>query len=459
MKGLRVFLRRDAPVFVTFGDLAGRAFGIVGVLLSARIAATSRDFAALVLLSSALILLVPILRLGTPLILVRAAGGALARGERDAAAMHCRAALNLSALAAGTLLLLCLTPLAAPVLDAALPVEVGGVTPALIGLWVGAELIRSTIADCLRGLNRFRMQAVAGEGGRALGVTLVLGVLWLGDERVSVETLISLNLAANVVAVALGLVGLTPVGFFGKRVRVRWLSYAGLVGPGLALLASIGGTWVVNQGDIWVVNSLENPSAVATYGIAVRLAGLLALPLAFAANVGGPIVAGILQDRDATARFLSGLAAGTAIGALFLYTGVALIIPQFLAGFTGSGYEDATPLLLILGIGQVVNSVTGACGLALVMHGRERAVAKAGAAWAVATLLLEIALGSAFGVTGVAGASAAGTAGLNLTYLGLCRRLLLLNLLPRMSHLGFAARAVTSGLSGPRSPGAPVEEG
>jgi O-antigen/teichoic acid export membrane protein len=100
---------------------------------------------------------------------------------------------------------------------------------------------------------------------------------------------------------------------------------------------------------------------------------------------------------------------------------LAFLAPQQLLGLFGAEFRGGVEVLQILSIGQCVNAVTGTTGIALMMIGRETAVAASIGVALVVSVMLQIWTWPVFGIAGVAVVSAGCVAALNLLHWFLVR--------------------------------------
>jgi O-antigen/teichoic acid export membrane protein len=204
---------------------------------------------------------------------------------------------------------------------------------------------------------------------------------------------------------------------------------------------------VMTQSDVLVVAAILGAAASGPYSVAARTATLLSFFLLAANAVIGPKSArlfhqGRLAEIEAelqrTVLVVSALSVAAWIAVL---VGGRLVLGLFGADIAADAYGP----LVILGVGQVVNSCTGPVVLLLNMTGLEGVAVRAITVAAVVGLALEVALGLAFGVTGVAVGSAVVICALN-SYLVLeVRRRLHLHVLPGWSTVADLARRAPVG--------------
>jgi len=88
----------------------------------------------------------------------------------------------------------------------------------------------------------------------------------------------------------------------------------------------------------------------------------------------------------------------------------------------GAKYVDGYAVLLILSAGQILQTVAGSCGFALMMTGHQRAYAWLLGISTVATAGLDVALYQVWGIEGIALATAIALTVQNFVQAGLLRR-------------------------------------
>jgi O-antigen/teichoic acid export membrane protein len=185
-------------------------------------------------------------------------------------------------------------------------------------------------------------------------------------------------------------------------------------------------TFASSQASIWIAGISCSHDQLALFGAAGRLAMVVTLPLDM---IGLAVISTIselhAQGRLAELQRVLQLTAGAAaIVALLAFTAM-LILPATILDVTfGPFYRNAATVLLILGAGQLVSSMTGSCGYTLTMTGHHN--------WnlsvnLVATVLL-IAIGplaaAHFGIAALALVSATILAFKNVVLLLLVRKLI-----------------------------------
>ena len=92
-----------------------------------------------------------------------------------------------------------------------------------------------------------------------------------------------------------------------------------------------------------------------------------------------------------------------------------VLLSGFLMGLFGSEFRSGADVLVILAVGQFINSATGLVGLMLIMSHNESKLLQAAAIAAVVNAGLNLWLIPRYGLTGAAWASLIAVATLNIT--------------------------------------------
>ncbi|WP_240539792.1 lipopolysaccharide biosynthesis protein [Salinarimonas soli] len=168
----------------------------------------------------------------------------------------------------------------------------------------------------------------------------------------------------------------------------------------------------LNFADVLILGLFAPPEAVAVYFAATRLLqfAVFVQYAASAATAQRFACAGARGEQAA----LRALAISTARLSTLATMGVAgsiLVASPWLLSLFGPGFEASVPVLAILLAGVVVQTAFGPAESLLTMLGHERACAGLVAAALLAAVILNLMLAPAFGMVGVAVASALSMAG------------------------------------------------
>ncbi len=170
------------------------------------------------------------------------------------------------------------------------------------------------------------------------------------------------------------------------------------------------------QVDMVMLGWFRGNTEVGIYRLALRLAGFISFPL-FVANAS--IAPRIVQhhitgEMDRLARWIRHLIRLAFLGALLIYGSLALF-GGWALGLAGEAYRQGYGVLLLLGVGQLVNVGAGSVGWVLQMTHRERDTAIGVGIALITNVLLNALLTPRLGYVGTAIATALSLACWNLT--------------------------------------------
>ncbi len=205
----------------------------------------------------------------------------------------------------------------------------------------------------------------------------------------------------NVTASILAAIALRRlVGRYKQRPRheVRQLLSFSVVSWGSQLTAT-GLLWA----DTILLGIMRTPAAVGLYQVATRLTILMTTVIAPIGLAFAPRVADLYRRGELDALRHAYAVVTSWIFRLALPAAVVLIVfARQLLGLFGPAFESGATVTVVLTIGQLVNAITGPCGLMLVMSGRPGIQMLGNAATLALNLGLNLYLIPRHGVTGAA---------------------------------------------------------
>jgi len=196
------------------------------------------------------------------------------------------------------------------------------------------------------------------------------------------------------------------------------LPFRQLVGEGLPFLGFDLGNFVLARSDIWIAAAvLVTAADRAGYGAASTLASQLVLPMVIPMLVASPIVRSLwVEHRTAElSNLVRGVASLASAVAFVAFGALAVFGAQVLGFIYGDDFSSASGWLAILMVGSFVVVYTGASGHVHVMCVGPRQACVVNLIWAGIGVVLMWTSASLFGATGLAVASTATIAGLNIT--------------------------------------------
>jgi len=177
------------------------------------------------------------------------------------------------------------------------------------------------------------------------------------------------------------------------------------------------------QIDTLVLGAFRSERDVAYYVAGSRLAALLSVPLMIGNSVLAPLITELWTDQRMRAleRLVRGTSTLTGLTSGLGLVGLALLAPWLLGTLFGQGYRQGATVLIVLAIGSFLNSVSGACGLTLMMAGEQVAAMVITIFVTVVTIAGSAVAADTAGALGVAIAMAAGVTLQNVLIIAVVR--------------------------------------
>ena len=382
---------------------------LVSLALLARLLTVS-DMGVYFLVANLVAVVSVVSQLGLTQSLVRFVADALARnlpGRARAAILDVLVMGGISALATGLLLQFGLGQwLARSVFQSEAMVAV----TLWIALWAVVQIVQRFFDEVFRGLHDLRLAAIF--GGIVTGILTVIfyAVLWARGEA-DLQSVLILNVVAFGVSVALsGLV---------LMVKMRPLRGEG----GLAVGEIISSSWplffaavtniIMLRADLWILGMYQPEHEVAVYGAAARIITVMTIPLSMASAILTPMIAELhaqgQKDRlEKVLRIVATLGGLPAILVILLFVFVGGPGLELIYG--DPFYQEGWPVLVLLGLGQLVNIWSGVCAQLLMMTGHQKAVMVIALATSIMAIVGAIMVVEPFGMVGVACVFALGIA-------------------------------------------------
>ena len=159
------------------------------------------------------------------------------------------------------------------------------------------------------------------------------------------------------------------------------------------------------------MGTLLGPLPAADYGIALKIAALVAVPLAVINALAPHRVASRIQSAegvDILQEWLTRKARISSLASAVVLIGLAAVGRPALVLMFGSEYASAYSVMIVLGAGQLVNALVGPSELTLINLGFRRVVALNNILFASALIVLCSLAAVATGNAAIVAASAAG---------------------------------------------------
>ena len=200
---------------------------------------------------------------------------------------------------------------------------------------------------------------------------------------------------------------------------------------------------ITQHSSIVVVSIVLGPSAAGAYFAADRLAKLLSIALMGVNQIAAPMLARSYHAaRIREVRFIATASGMLALTVASLGFAAYLMFGRLALEMFDPSYGDSFTALVILAVGQLVNSACGPNNLLLSLAGRERLLLAIMLIWATIGVILVHAAATRLGITGAALAGSGVLIGWNISSLLACSWMLgsnsyltkLVNLVKRSVH-------------------------
>ena len=299
----------------------------------------------------------------------------------------------------------------------------------LVAVWALLLAFQSTLSDAFRGFRDFALASMAGgliHGPLTLVVAAtVLGGALLADLEMSLRGVVAAFVGA--VCINLSILGVVFLRRFvclpsGAPINLGHLTRA--LHDGAPLAVNSFALYMGTSAALWVLGVFEPESAVAEYGVALRLVLLASLASKLSASVLSPFMAKLQSTGDIAK--LQGVVTGAAStvggGTIVMLVVLAVFGESVLSWIYTSAYSAAWPILLILVLGEIVRAWFGPAMLLLIMSDRARQVARVTGAVTTMVVLMSVVLVHLVGAVGVAAAATAGVVMQSVTFWYIARR-------------------------------------
>jgi O-antigen/teichoic acid export membrane protein len=396
----------------------------VGLLFLSQVLAANlldpSDFGTYSLAISIVTLGALIAQLGIPQSLLRRASAALIGGREAEARHEILSALLIAVVAATVAGLLVGSPIGTEFFSEVFPKTAAASIATLIGIRLALRVLENLVPENFRSFRDYKRATIFDTILTNFLLAGAFTALLLGAIDVDLDQVMLLTVAVSAIALV------PPLNAIASKLRHTHAAGFDLRNPvEPALWAATMGRALIAQLDLLVVGALGTSRDVALYAAPFRLALLVGLPLIAVNQVVTPLIAGWYAQRQIARleRTLQGTAALATIVALVIGLGYLVAGEWILRALFGPTYGEAWPVLMILVVGQVLQTWTGSCGFAMMMTGHHRVYAVVLGVSSVVTFGLDVVLFEAMGVEGVALATAIMLVGQNVVNMLLLRRL------------------------------------
>jgi len=222
-----------------------------------------------------------------------------------------------------------------------------------------------------------------------VGVPLLFltGVLYVVHVRGSLSALVwvyagaaGAGLIAAVIVLARWLAG-------GKGEPKRTVRLRDVLRFSVAMCISAIAGSIITMADVYIVGRFVSPDQLGTYVAATRTAFFVSFPLVAIGALFAPVVSDLFARRDMEGlRHTYATTTRWSTGAAFALLGPMVIAPSLVMGIFGREFRGGGTILILLGLGQLVNCATGGVAWMLAMTGDQAILASTN--WACAGVLV-----------------------------------------------------------------------
>jgi O-antigen/teichoic acid export membrane protein len=390
--------------------LAGHTVAVLAALLVNALLArllTPAHVGAYFLVLSLVSVAATVAQLGLNRTIVRLVAESLGLHQASRAARAVRLVFRLGTLGAllvaGALALGVTEWLAEYVFDSALIAAMAGFT----AVWVIVLTFQGLLAESFRGLHDVRLATLVGGVVTSLLSALLLAVLWITQGYGNLQQVVALCIVAGIINILIA----WPL------LRSRLLPMGDGNEPSSKHVLSITWPmWITNltlialaQADLWVIGMFRTQEEVAIYGASIRLVAMVGVPLTIMNAVVPSFIADMYvkhAKRDLE-HALRTAATGAGVVALLLFFIFFFFGAFILETVYGDYYRQGATILIILGLGQLVNVWSGSCGFVLMMTGHQLLMMGITIFSGALTITGAVLLVEPYGITGVASVTAA----------------------------------------------------
>ncbi len=197
----------------------------------------------------------------------------------------------------------------------------------------------------------------------------------------------------------------TPIREYGKIINIAYT----MIFTGFTV-------YLFTQADIWIVGMLTTTEDVGIYGVTAKLVTLIAFPIGALSAIIPPLISSIHTsgDLDELRKVVRGSARWTLSIAMPIMLVLILEGDIILKYAFGEKFIFGYTALLILTIGQAINTGSGLVGFFLQMTGGHKVYMKITIIFSIANVLLNFLLVPRFGINGAAFSTAICLAMINI---------------------------------------------
>ncbi len=271
-------------------------------------------------------------------------------------------------------------------------------------LWIVTLAFQSLLAESFRGLHDIQLATVFQTLASNIILLIFLIFFLLTSKELTLRDILIFTILSGGISILLG--GFLLHKHLWRLPAVPASSYpiALILRTAWPFLITSITIFILSQTCLWILGIFREPDEVALYGAAARIINLVAMPLMIANAVLPPIISELStkNQKPKLQRILRITATLTGLPALAVIMCFIIFGEFTLAIVFGEYYKNATNILLILSIGQIVNIWAGSCGLTLMMTGHEKTMMYITLFAGFLTITMSLLIVDTYGSTGIA---------------------------------------------------------
>jgi O-antigen/teichoic acid export membrane protein len=256
-------------------------------------------------------------------------------------------------------------------------------------------------AESLRGLKKIKEYAFLMNISTHLFATIMLILLlfYYDHKVIPLIAYISALLISSMISFILWL----KSSGFEKCLQQSVIKIRSLFEVALPMLLSGSMLLIMGWADTLLIGVYRTEHELGIYNVALRLAAIVTIPLFAINSIAGPKFAEFYGNRDirglgAVAKKINKMIFWAAFPVLLILS----LFPSSILGIFGEEFKRASIVLIILVVGQFVNTISGSVGHLLQMTGRQKAHQNIMIVATLINILLNVLLIPTYGIYGAA---------------------------------------------------------
>lgn len=275
-------------------------------------------------------------------------------------------------------------------------------------MWLGAAqlmllVLLNVLAESFRGFHDVRLATIFGNNtSTTLLMMLFLAVAVRSNEAVGLSYILTNLILAGAISVLFA--ALLMQRRLARLDTSANIPTRSILELGLPMMVSSVAIFLLTQADLWILGMFSSAEDVAVYGAATRLAVLIYMPLLISNTMLAPFISemysqGKVAQLETVIRVTASLSALPAVVMLFvfIFAGESILTLAY-----GDYYSKAHLLLILIGIGQCVNVLSGSGMTTLLNTGHQKAVMNISIVFGGLIVIGAFAMVGRYGVFGVA---------------------------------------------------------